>query len=187
MTLVAEPEHATAGNGEPLDPAHHDGVLCLDEQAAAELRQELALVTRALFVQLLPGTAERAIAGVPGLGGAAPAAAAPAEAAGQLQPAAPSHAPVDVVTPEADAIPAPAPVTPAALPLSVPLAPASQEAVATAPSPAVDEVPVLPSVPLALPVEVPEAPVPVAPEPSARKRADTRSMALLQEISFLDE
>ena len=73
---VVDVDHDPAERAEALEP-----------QAAAELVQELALVSRSLFAQLLPDTPMRAIAGVtPMTGFAATHPAAPDGPAARSSP-----------------------------------------------------------------------------------------------------
>lgn len=161
--------------GPPVDPA-----------AAAELAQELTLVTRALFAQMLPTTSRNAIAGLPGHHAATPgfgAAGAGADtpqthaAPNDVPPPAPEQAPA-ATAPEVPAAAAPAggpaetaptgsPQTPPGIappPLSVP---GAQPAAAPQSTP--DPQAASPAAAgLAVPgIAVPGAPPPTAPAASA--------------------
>ena len=146
---ATEPEAA-----EPLDP-----------QVAAELAQELTLVARAMFAQLLPDTATNAVAAI-------------------------SARATVAQTPEA--VPNAAVVPPAVPVVSVPL-PSLQEPLPVTMAPAT-RIPVQPGA-AAEPGHTPPVAVPVAAETEtdAVKPADPpakpapRTMAMLEEITFLDE
>lgn len=132
--------------GPPVDPA-----------AAAELAQELTLVTRALFAQMLPTTSRNAIAGLPGHHAATPgfgAAGAGADtpqthaALNDVPPPAPEQTPPGIAPPPLS-VPG---AQPAAAPQSTPDPQAASPAAAG----------------LAVPgIAVPGAPPPTAPAASA--------------------
>lgn len=135
-----------------------------DPQAAAELAQELTLVARALFAQLLPDAAAYALSGLPSIASQVTGIAA----AGQTtDPASPQVGTVDMLhadsvapphglavpSTEASTVVAPAPVaTPDVhMPGALPVAPVPTESLATVPKPAAVHGP---------PIEVPAATVP---------------------------
>lgn len=147
-------------------------------QAAAELAQELALVSNALFAQLFPGTPMRAIAGVAGVDGFEPAApASPAAPTPSAQPV--EQTPVIVAVPSA-----PAPVS---IPVDVPAAVVIPIAQPVEPPPAVPPI----AVPIPVPVAVPLASADVAltetPPVAVAHKPEHLSLAMLEEIGFLDE
>ena len=159
---------------EPMPEALCPDAPLLDPQAALELAHELVLVTRATFAQLLPGTATRAVSGVPGLGGAA-VTATPSPA--------PVMAQVSSVPAQSVATPPPAPAppaapTPAATSVSVPaitvpvetaaeeLTSESEQTVITRDQPETSDVVTTPTISLSVPtptvtVENPAGYVPV--------------------------
>jgi hypothetical protein len=170
---------ALNGNPAPMDP-----------QAAAELAQELALVAQALFAQLLPDTSARAVAGVPAPTGSAPAAVAPLAPVDTMNHSIPVVA-SSVSEPEAAQLPDSVPMTSPAVtePVAVPLptlaqtpAPAKAQPLQSVPMPQVQvaSVPV-PQLVQSAPAEEPDVTV------SAASKADQHSMAMLEEIKFLDE
>ena len=210
---TAEVEHlATASDTSATEPL-------MEPQAAAELAQELTLVTRALFAQLLPSTSARAIAGVDWVAGAAqgsapesltePPAHHPAAAVPTTQPTpapaapdlpaspggtAPMPVPVAVPAPAAVAVPpttasSTAPAAPAGVPVpSVPV-PGIPEASTT--DPGADEAARETAVPSAS-VPVPSIPVPAVPAPESETapgpaNRGPRTLAMLDEIGFLDD
>lgn len=136
----------------------------LDPQVAAELAQELTLVTRALFAQLLPATAHNAVAGIPGLGSHSPAATVAAAEQAPL--------PNQVAPAEGGAVPEPA-ATPAPVTLPPPPAPAPAPAAALP----------VPS----LPITRPDASADDVPPAEFPRPVRRRSTAVLDEIAFLDE
>ncbi len=205
------------------EPVEHAG--SLHPQAAAELAQELALVSNALFAQLFPGAAMRAIAGVAGVGGVAGVDDQVAPATGDVTPeyvvpvdartAAPSMSgPAPVETPASIALPTAAaaettvPETPVATaPVAVPgiaITPVQPPAVDSRPTAAsaaadVSDAPTqaIPSIPVAIPVPATSGHGPATPavgdpseapqEPAAPHRPEHVSLAMLEEIGFLDE
>ena len=124
----------------------------MDPQSAAELAQELALVAKSLFAQLLPSTATRAISGVPTLG----------------TPATSDITPKHVQSPPADQAPAPIDYQSATTAIPVPEAPAPVAAVAIP----VPSLPV-PQMPEAQPVtQMSSIPVPdIGPDAGGRAAA----------------
>lgn len=149
----------------------------MDRQAAAEIAQELMLVTKSLFAQLLPSTSAHAVSGVPGLGSPSQVAADTQAARVQGQPiatAATAAAPTAVPVPEAPAAgPATAPVP------SVPVPQAVMPALGTQTT-----APALPETPRPIPMPTPAtAPQTTAPSESPEQHP----LALLEEIGFLDE
>lgn len=166
----------------------------MDAQSVAELSQELTLVARALFAQLLPSTAARAVAGVEEF-----LSGAPATPDGAGQPAAhvslaPAAGPAPTVPSPPVSVPTPAvaPATPqraesphpVAVPLPVPDATPATEipaaAAVTPPQPA--------SAPAPIPVPAlgTETTIDTEPSTTPRKRGP-RSLTMLEEIGFLDE
>lgn len=154
----------------------------MDPQVAAELAQELTLVSRAMFAQLLPDTATNAVAGISSPVGTAQGppvdVAAPAPVAA---PAAPHVAPVPVPV-----VSVPLPSVP--VPLPVPLPPTTripfQHGAAAGPG----HSPISPALPADVGTDAEAktdadeaAPIAIAP------KAAPRTMAMLEEITFLDE
>jgi len=176
QTIEPEPTVPEVG----LDQVDSSTQERMDPQAAAELAQELTLVARAMFAQLLPSTAANAIAGVPSRVGAP-------MLVEQLPPATPSAQELHSSEPVATSASIPLPAVPVT---SVPV-------MATVPVP---EAPV----PMAPTSGAPEAMVPreleqqevlahSAPidDEEAEDSTDMppkprRTMDMLNEISFLD-
>lgn len=177
----------------------------MTSQAAAELSQELTLVATALFTQLLPGTAVYALVGLAGRsepeGPAGPddaATATPSTAAQPPEPAPSSEPTAPLPMPQAP-LPVPVSLPEVANPPGSPDSPGAAEAPAALPVPGVPvplgsvpvpalPVPVAPVVPVPLAPRVAPATVEVAPEPpAAGNRSEHLSLAMLEEISFLDE
>lgn len=160
-----------------------EALQALDPQAAAELAQELTLVARAMYAQLLPDTAANAVAGISSPVGTAqgPPAVAAAEPAPVAAPAAPQVAP----TP-APAVSVPLPSLP--VPLPMPMAPTPRIPVQPGAAAGPGHTPISPVMPGGAGTDA-EAktdadevtPVAIAP------RAAPRTMAMLEEITFLDE
>lgn len=160
----------------------------LHPQAAAELAQEMALVAQALFVQLLPDTATRAVAGIPLPGDAEVATASSGAAAPPTVPVVPATVPAPDPAPHAAVsialTPAVAPPVGVPVPTVVPMPPdppgEPQRSVAMPPVPAV----------MAVSVPVPQLDAPAQngeqPEPLGAQKVD-HSMVMLDEIRFLDE
>jgi hypothetical protein len=197
-------------------PADYPGRL--ETQAAAELVQEFALVSRSLFAQLLPETPMRAIAGVtanslPGMRQAPSeqtAAPQPGHHAAEVAPGQPSpstspSAPIPMAVPIAVAA---GPEGAAASPSTPPVADAPVTSVpvpgVVVPAVAVPSAPVPvvqapePTTPAAVPFAIPVPSVPVdlaAPDdtgavhdaPATPARPEHVSLAMLEEIGFLDE
>lgn len=161
----------------------------LQPQAAAELAQELTLVSAALFTQLEPGSAAHALSGVPGIRpqrsadvSGAPTLVEPEVGTARLpvqdsRPTDPAPSVPVVPLPVVPSVPV-GEVSP--IPLPEPPAPVTPVAL---PSVALVEMPV----PVATPVAEVDTDVlaePVHPDPP---HSDNRSMLMLDEISFLDE
>lgn len=149
----------------------------MDPQAAAELAQELTLVARAMFAQLLPDTAANAVAGI-----SSPVASTqepPVDAgvpAPVGMPAAPkvTSVPVPVVSVPLPSVP---------VPLAVPVSPAARLPIQ--PGAAAEPGPTAPAT-IAMPADAvidadEPAPAGTTPKPAPR------TMAMLEEITFLDE
>ena len=162
MSTALPVGHETAERPDALEP-----------QAAAELAQELALVSKALFAQLLPETPMRAIAGV-----GVPV----ASVVGTSAPVSPLQGLAVPVTE--------LPGGPAARPPEPP-------DVAVGPSAPMVAVPVTVPVPAPAPVALP-VPIPTRPANAAEGDASEGtpapthkpahlSLAMLEEIGFLDE
>jgi len=164
----------------------------MSRQAGVELAQELALVSSALFTQLLPGSADHALSGVPGM-----------QRRG-TDPGTPALAPMAVTPPREVVSP---PVTPIELPetasLAVPLPPLPAEteielgpATSTAPprsgSASLPLMEAIEAIEVIEVLEVLEAPddVPAVESTSLVPRPpqnDRRSQDMLTEIGFLDD
>lgn len=189
-SLESQDVDLTTTTGEPMHP-----------QAATELAQELALVSRALFAQLVSGAATYALSGVPGIG---PDRSTPAAAA--AVPVAEVAVPMAEVARAVEAIPVPVPMpVPVAVPVVVPAAVASLQVPSLqVPTIAVPTVPVTreperepafepPAASAVVGIPVPSlAAVPslaVVPPVEAEEpqRPEHRSMAMLAELGFLDE
>jgi hypothetical protein len=155
----------------------------LDPQAAAELAQELTLVSRAMFAQLLPDTARSAVAGISSPVGAAHG--LPVDTGSPAPVAAPAAPPV-APTPD-PVVSVPLPSLPVPLPMPV-AAPTPRIPVQPGAAAGPGHIPMTPVMPVGAGTgaeaktdadEV--APVRIAPKPAPR------TMAMLEEITFLDE
>lgn len=172
MTVADQVDQPTNATSEPMDP-----------QAAAELAQELTLVAKSLFAQLLPSTSAHAITGVPGLGGPDPV--VDTQAATHHEQA--TTAAASVASPPAVDVPA----TPASVPMPSAGVPVPPVAVPQVPAPA----PMAPAAALPVPdapagIPVPtlaEDPEPTVPTTATPGRQGQHSLAMLEEIGFLDE
>jgi hypothetical protein len=155
----------------------------MDPEAAAELAQELTLVARAMFAQLLPDTATNAVAGISSPVGTAQGAPADASAdAGSPASVAAPSAP-GVVSPSAPIVSVPLPSLP--VPLPVPMLPPTRIPVQTGEAGPIPLSPVVPGA-AGTDTEGETDTVEAAPAGSAAKAAP-RTMAMLEEITFLDE
>jgi hypothetical protein len=173
----------------------------IDPLSAQELAQELALVSRALFTQLMPGSADHALSGVPGMQGHGTSAGTPVAVPAPVptpvpQPTTPL--PQEVVPAAAPPIEHPVPAPPS---LPVPPAPAEVQ-IELGPAPSVARpasggasLPLIEAIEAIEVIEVLEvlaAPddVPAVEPPSMRPRppqTDRRSQDMLTEIGFLDD
>ena len=179
QTIEPEPTVPEVG----LDQGDSSTQERMDPQAAAELAQELTLVARAMFAQLLPSTAVNAIAGVPSRVGAP-------MLVEQLPPATPSaqelHSSEPVAT--SASIPLPAvPITSVPVMATVPVPEAPVAPVQVAPTSGAPEAMV--------PRELEQQEVPTHSAPIDDEEAEDstdmppkprRTMDMLNEISFLD-
>jgi hypothetical protein len=167
----------------PITDSEAAPTVDLDPMSAAELAQELTLITQAMFAQLQPDAAAYALSGVPGLDGEPtlidPAPADALVLAPQTGP--PVHEAVPAPATEQPAPPmasVPMPSLPSALPR--PVVPVEVTAIAM---PEMDlPATAVPVVDLAAPQDDLEADEPTP----AAVRIDRRRMAILEEIRFLD-
>jgi hypothetical protein len=152
-------------------------------QAAFELAQELALISSALFTQLLPGSADHALSGVPGL-----------RAPGTV-PGAPAVAPLPevVLAPTVYVpVPLPVPVPPAPTEIHIELGPAGPLTPPRSAGPSLPLLEAIEAIEVIEVLEVLEAPddVPAVELTSLVPRppqTDRRSQDMLTEIGFLDD
>ena len=183
-----------SGAGVVMEPVERP----LHQQAAAELRQELALVSRALFAQLLPGSADHALSGVGSVTDSADVHAS-AAALATTEVVAPTATSAVVSLPSQDiAIDMPGAVAIEMMAGSESVTEAAHEVAPLVPY----SVPSLPLPPVALldaievldvpateatATEVPPVDALAIPVDLGPAKPDHRSQAMLAEIGFLDE
>ena len=171
----------------------------LSAQAAAELAQELALVTRSLFVHLLPGSADHALSGVAGQTRSDVVDVSLLTAGTKTEVVAPAPTPAVASLPSQDiAIDMPGAVAIEMMAGSESVTEAAHEVAPLVPY----SVPSLPLPPVALldviealdvpateaiATEVPSVEAIAIPVDLAPAKPDHRSQAMLAEIGFLDE
>ncbi|MBA2696521.1 MAG: hypothetical protein H0U62_11945 [Actinobacteria bacterium] len=213
QTIDSEPTVREATGRDVSDPDGTSVQDSMDPQAAAELAQELTLVARAMFAQLLPSTAANAIAGVTSRVGTMPADASaavmPVEQLSHAAPVAPAVPDIKTSEPVTASVSIPVPIASVSIPvasvpvasvpvLSVPVpAPMPTTAVASVPVASVELPPIHPPSPMSIATGPAPQPTPGPLAPLGRDEGDApadtplkparRTMAMLEEISFLDE
>jgi len=177
-------DHEPSSGSAPSPVGH------LSHQAGVELAQELVLVSSTLFTQLLPGSADHALSGVPGMQrratspGTPAAAPAPMAAPRGVEPARAVQATV------APALSVPLPPPPSQVQTELDAAPLVAPPLSAGPSlPLIEAIEAIEVIEVLEVLEAPEdvpmvAPTSMVPRPPQN---DRRSQAMLAEIGFLDE
>jgi len=187
-------------------PPSEDGVRVgsMDVRAGEELAQELSLVTRSLFGQLLPGSADHALSGVPGLEGRKPTRQPPASSSAAAvtlvtangSPPTTRHnmsvsaPPIELPEAVSGSLHTPADSAVLSTEAQLPLVPALVSGVSEgSPLPLIEAIEAIEAIEvLDVLEEIPAVPVlRTAPLGTHPPQTDRRSQAMLAEISFLDE